>query len=140
MIDAPGFCNSSRLKPGMIGCDSLNTFLLSPQTGPCLYKMRYTHTASGCPVQRDTNLRINPLPNVNISISPTGDQGKFCEIDPDVTLNASPAGGTWTSKVSGVIGGGKFRPSSVPLGERDKWITLTYTYRSEEHTSELQSQ
>ncbi len=128
VIDTTGFCNSARLKPGMIDCDSLNTLLLNPITGPCLYRMRYTHTASGCPVRRDTNLRINPLPNVNISISPTGDKGKFCEIDADVTLNGSPVGGIWTSSVPGVIGGGKFRPTAVPAGERDKWITLTYTY------------
>ncbi|MFM9944077.1 MAG: PKD domain-containing protein, partial [Bacteroidia bacterium] len=128
VIDTAGFKSRNILLPGMMGCDSLNTLLLNLQNGPGLYRMRYTHTASGCPVQRDTNLRINPLPNVNISISPTGDQGKFCEVDPDVTLNATPVGGTWTSSISGVIAGGKFMPGSVPPAERDKWITLTYTY------------
>jgi gliding motility-associated-like protein len=128
VIDAPGFCNSSRLLPGMMGCDSLNTLKLNLINGPCLYKMRYTHTASGCPVQRDTNLRINPLPNVSISITPTGDVGKFCEIDPDVTLNGTPVGGIWSSSIPGVISGGKFKPTSVSAAERDKWITLTYTY------------
>ena len=128
VIDTPGFKSKNFLLPGMMGCDSINTFLLNLQNGPGLYKMRYTHTASGCPVQRDTNLRINALPTVDISISPKGDFGKFCEIDADVTLNASPSGGTWSSSVPGVIGGGKFKPTSVPAGERDKWITLTYYY------------
>ncbi len=128
VINAPGFKDTSFLKPGMVGCDSLNTLSLNLQNGPGLYKLRYIHTASGCPVQRDTNLRINPLPNVNISISPKGDNGKFCQIDPDVTLEASPAGGVWSSSVAGTIGGGYFMPKSVPASERDKWITLTYRY------------
>ena len=128
VIDTPGFKSKNFLQPGMIGCDSLNTLNLSLQNGPGLYRMRYTHTASGCPVQRDTNLRINPLPNVTISISPAGDKGKFCEVDPDVTLNGSPAGGTWSSTVSGAISGGVFRPGAVGSADRDKWFLLTYTY------------
>lgn len=128
VINQAGKKDSSYLKPGMMGCDSLNTLKLSLQNGPGLYRMRYTHTASGCPVQRDTNLRINPLPNVTISISPTGDKGKFCEVDGDVTLNGSPAGGTWSSQVAGAISGGNFRPAAVAPSDRDKWFTLTYTY------------
>ena len=128
VINKPGYKDSSFLMPGMTHCDTLNTLLLSPQTGPGLYWMRYTHTSSGCPVMKDTMLRINPLPNVNISISPNPNANKYCEIDGDVTLNASPAGGTWTSSVNGVIGGGKFRPTVVQAADRDKWITLTYTY------------
>lgn len=128
VVDTTGFKNRNFLLPGMMGCDSLNTLNLSLQNGPGLYRMRYTHTASGCPVQRDTNLRINPLPNVTIGINPQGDKGKFCEIDADVTLEGSPAGGVWSSSVPGVIGGGKFRPTAVSAAERDKWITLTYTY------------
>ena len=61
VIDTAGFKSKFLLLPGVMGCDSLNTFLLNNQNGPGLYRMRYTHTASGCPVQRDTNLRINPL-------------------------------------------------------------------------------
>jgi gliding motility-associated-like protein len=108
--------------------DTLNTNLLNLQNGPGLYKLRYSDVSTGCYIKRDTLIRINPLPNVNIGINPTGDQGKFCEIDPDVTLIASPAGGIWTSSVPGIIGGGKFKPSSVPSASRDQWITLTYTY------------
>ena len=128
VINRAGFRDSSFLKPGMLSCDTLNTLLLSKVNGPGIYWMRYTHTASGCPVQKDTSLRINPLPTVNISITPTGDKGRFCEVDPDVTLNASPAGGVWSSSVPGVIVGGKFSPGAVASNDRDKFITLTYTY------------
>ncbi|NUM32041.1 MAG: gliding motility-associated C-terminal domain-containing protein [Bacteroidetes bacterium] len=128
VINKTGYCDSARLRVGLTAPDTLNTNKLSPQLGPCTYWMRYIHTSSGCPVQKDTMLRINPLPNVNISITPTGNNGRFCEIDPDVTLNASPAGGTWTSSVAGVLGAGVFKPTAVQAADRDKWITLTYTY------------
>ncbi|MCB9252739.1 MAG: gliding motility-associated C-terminal domain-containing protein [Flavobacteriales bacterium] len=128
VIDSNGYRNKNFLQPGMVNCDTLNTLLLNVQNGPGLYWMRYVHTSSGCPVSKDTMLRINPLPNVNISITPNQNQGKYCEIDGDVTLNANPAGGTWSSSVPGVISGGKFKPTSVSAAERDKWITLTYTY------------
>jgi gliding motility-associated-like protein len=135
-ITKPGYANPANLMPGMKGCDTtlsdacdtLNTLLLSPQQGPGLYWMRYRHTASGCPVRKDTMLRINPLPSVTIGISPNPNANRYCEIDGDVNLNANPVGGVWTSSVPGIIGGGKFRPVSVPAAERDKWITLTYTY------------
>ena len=108
--------------------DTLNTNKLSTQNGPGLYKLRYIDVSTGCYIKRDTVIRINPLPKVNISINPTGDKGKFCEIDPDVTLIANPSGGIWTSSVAGVISGGVFKPSKVPPAERDKNIILTYTY------------
>ncbi len=108
--------------------DTLNTNKLSIINGPGLYKLRYTDISTGCYIKKDTVIRINPLPNVTISISPTGDKGKFCEIDPDVTLNASPTGGVWTSSVAGVIFTDKFRPTAVQPTDRDKWFDLTYTY------------
>ncbi|MFM9944464.1 MAG: PKD domain-containing protein [Bacteroidia bacterium] len=130
VIDSSATKSKVFLIPGMDNNngDTLNTNLLSLPNGPGLYKMRYTDLSTGCYIKRDTVLRINPLPNVNISISPAGDKGKFCEVDGDVTLNASPAGGTWTSSIPGVISAGKFKPSSVTALERDKFITLTYTY------------
>lgn len=131
VIDSAGTTKSKSLL--QIGLDknngdTLNTNLLSLQNGPGLYKLRYTDVSTGCYIKRDTFIRINPLPKVTIGITPTGDQGKFCEIDADVTLNASPAGGIWSSSVAGVISGGVFKPSKVPATERDKYITLTYTY------------
>jgi len=110
--------------------DTLDTKKLSTILGPGLYKLRYTDWSSGCYIKRDTLIRINPLPNVNINISPNNNASKYCEIDADVTLNANPAGGLWTSNssVPGILGGGKFKPSLVPPSEMDKWLTLTYTY------------
>lgn len=127
-INKPGFRDSTFLKPGMLGCDTLNTLLLSPQNGPGVYWMRYRHTASGCPVQKDTSLRINPLPNVNISISPNLNKNVYCENEGDVTLTGSPGGGVWTSTVPGALSGNKFKPTAVQAADRDKLITLTYTY------------
>ncbi len=108
--------------------DTLNTSKLNIQNAPGMYKMRYFDISTGCYIKRDTVLIINPLPNVTISLSPSGDKGKFCQIDPDVTLNASPAGGTWSSTVPGIIGGGVFMPKSVGAADRDQWIKLTYSY------------
>lgn len=130
VIDSSGTKSKAFLQPGLDNNngDTLNTNKLSIQNGPGLYKLRYTDVSSGCYIKRDTVIRINPLPKVTISISPTGDQGKFCEIDGDVTLNASPSGGVWSSSVPGIISGGVFKPGSVPSAERDKWLILTYTY------------
>ena len=130
VIDSSATKSKAFLQPGLDNNngDTLNTNKLSVQNGPGLYKLRYSDISSGCYIKRDTVIRINPLPKVTISITPTGDQGKFCEVDPDVTLNASPTGGTWTCPVSGVISGSVFKPGSVPSTERDKWLVLTYTY------------
>jgi len=108
--------------------DTLDTKKLSLINGPGLYKMRYTDLSSGCYIKKDTLIRINPLPTVNIGISPNPNSFQFCEIDGDVNLNASPSGGNWTSSVAGIISGNKFRPNSVTAADRDKWINLTYTY------------
>ncbi|MCB9252569.1 MAG: gliding motility-associated C-terminal domain-containing protein [Flavobacteriales bacterium] len=108
--------------------DTLDTKKLNLISGPGLYKMRYSDVSTGCYIKKDTLLRINPLPSVNISINPNPNQNKYCEVDPDVTLIANPTGGTWTSSVPGTVSGDKFKPGSVPAGERDKWITLTYKY------------
>ncbi len=128
VIDTVGFNSKYFILPGMIGCDSLDTKKLNLQNGTGLYRLRYTTVTNGCFVKRDTNLRLNALPNVKISLSPSGDKGKFCEGDEDVTLNSSPIGGSWSSSVTGIISGGKFEPSAVSPTDRDKWITLTYSY------------
>ena len=130
VVDSTATKSKFFLMPGMDtnNGDTLNTNKLNLQNGPGLYKMRYFDVSSGCYVKRDTVIRINPLPKVTIWLTPAGDSGKFCEVDPDVALNASPTGGTWTSSVAGIISGSLFKPSSVPSTDRDKWITLTYTY------------
>jgi len=131
VINKTGFKDSSFLRPGMMSCDSLNTLLLSPQNGPGVYWLRYRHTASGCPVQKDTSLRINPLPNVTISLSPNKNNSIYCQDEGDVTLNGNPVGGIWSSSpLVGIISGGKFKPSAVQAADRDKKIKLTYYYKN----------
>ena len=131
VIDSSGFTkNKSLLQIGLDknNGDTLDTKKLNLQNGPGIYKLRYVDLSSGCYVKRDTLIRINPLPNVSISLSPNTNGSMYCEVDPDVNLNANPGGGIWTSSVAGIISGGKFKPTAVPPSERDKWITLTYTY------------
>ena len=128
VINTVGFSPKTNIMPGIIGCDSLNTLKLNFQNSPGLYWMSYVHTASGCPVNRDTLLRINPLPTVTIGLNPNSDKGIFCQTEGDISLLASPVGGVWTSSVPGVIAGNKFKPSFVTGSDRDKWIILTYVY------------
>lgn len=128
VINKSGYRDSSNLKIGLRRCDTLNTFYLSLQKGPGLYWMRYTYNSGGCITMKEMELRIYPLPSVSLGLTPNGDGGKFCELDDDVTLNASPAGGIWTSSVAGIISGSKFMPGSVGAADRDKNIFLWYTY------------
>lgn len=128
VISKTGYKDSIYLKPGIKSCDTLNTMLLSLQNGPGLYWMRYVYNSGSCSAMKEMELRIYPLPNVTISASPTGDRGKYCETDGEVTLNSSPAGGTWTSSAAGAISGSVFKPASVSSADRDKWIIFTYTY------------
>ncbi len=130
-IDSAGFSKAKGLL--QVGLDknngdTLDTKKLNLQNGPGLYKMRYIDLSSGCYVKKDTIIQINPLPTVNISVSPNLNSSTYCEVDGDVNLNAAPAGGNWSSTIPGIIGGGKFKPSAVPASERDKWISLSYTY------------
>jgi hypothetical protein len=128
VINKSGYSNPDNLKIGLRSCDTLNTFFLNPQKGNGLYWMRYTYNSGGCIVIKEMKLHINPRPNVSLSLTPNGDGGKYCELDDDVTLNASPAGGTWTSSVAGIISGSTFMPGSVGVADRDKNIFLWYTY------------
>ena len=128
VINKSGYSNPDNLKIGLRSCDTLNTNYLTLQKGPGLYWMRYTYNSGGCITMKEMELRIYPLPSVSLGLTPNGDGGKFCELDDDVTLNASPAGGTWTSSVAGIISGSKFMPGSVGAADRDKNIFLWYTY------------
>ncbi len=44
-------------------------------------------------------------------------------------MNASPAGGVWTSSISSAFKGSMFQPSAVDSAYLDKWVSLTYTYQ-----------
>ena len=102
-----------------LGEDTINTFQV-PATGGRIY-MRYMHVRSGCPTYRDTTLIINPLPTPDIveSVLDLGYPSPpylFCETNDDIGLQATPAGGTWSSPHSGAVVGSNFRPQSSPTG------------------------
>jgi len=115
---------------GGISNNSINTFNSVPMANsnitPNSWKIRYTHTATGCPTFKDTTLRINPLPAINLTpLTPK----RLCETAADVTLNATPAGGAWSSNdPSAIVGGNKFSPSSAALVGNGDIINLYYNY------------
>jgi gliding motility-associated-like protein len=87
------------------------------------YDMRYLHTASGCPIWKDTILVINPLPIISLTKLPA----LLCKSDPEITMSAFPQGGVWTSDRPGSISGNRFTPNSAPAGVSIK-VKYTYTH------------
>jgi gliding motility-associated-like protein len=106
----------TRMPTGSISGDTLDTRKTDP-LGKTYY-MRYLHTASGCPVWKDTTLIINPLPKVN----PTPVPALVCESEAPITLSATPSGGTWSSPQAGVVSAGRFSPATSPTGVPLKMI------------------
>jgi gliding motility-associated-like protein len=100
----------TKFATGAIVGDTIDTKKTTP-LGKTAY-MRYLHTASGCPVWRDTLLTINPLPAVAVTPVPA----LVCETEPAISLNAMPSGGTWSSPQAGVVTGGRFSPQTSPTG------------------------
>jgi len=99
---------------GLTPCSNLfisNDTIYPTKSKPGLYKIRYTHTSTGCPVNRDTLFRIHPLPTVTISKSPNDDI--VCENHSPIDLISFPSGGIWTG--SG-INGNQFIPSQGNIG------------------------
>jgi len=90
--------------------------------------MNYVYTLGGCLVSKEMLLPINPLPNLAVSLSPSGVKGVYCEIDSNVKLKALPAGRIWTANVTGILSYDVFKPILVGASDRDKWIILTYSY------------
>jgi gliding motility-associated-like protein len=106
-------------KGAEIGEDTINT-LLTPATGGKIY-MRYTHIRSGCPTFKDATLIINPLPKPKIDktvldLGYPAPPYLFCETNSDISLSASPAGGSWSSKNPGAVVGNTFKPAASPAG------------------------
>ena len=111
----------TKFAAGAIVGDTLDTRRTTP-AGKTAY-MRYMHTASGCPVWRDTLLTINPLPAVTVTPVPA----LVCETEPPISLSATPSGGTWSSPQTGVVTAGRFTPQSSPAGVPLK-IIYNYTH------------
>ena len=115
---------------GGISNNSINTFNSVPMANanvtPNSWRIRYTHTATGCPTFKDTTLRINPLPDINLTaLTPN----RLCETATDVPLNATPAGGTWSSNdPTAIVGGNNFSPGSASIVGNGDIIKLYYNY------------
>lgn len=122
------FRNPSELG-GISDGDTINTLLSTPLVSssatPNSWRIRYTHTASGCPTFKDTSLIINPLPRLRLDPLFLS----YCESSSDILLRAIPSGATgiWTSTDSiSIVGGNTFSPSSATINGAD--ITLFYNY------------
>ncbi len=116
---------------GISSGDTINTLVSTPLTSasetPNSWVIRYVHTASGCPIYKDTFLRINPLPNLVLNRI----DDRYCDNNSDVLLQATPSGssGIWSaSDPSAILGGNRFSPSSATTKGAE--ITLLYTYSS----------
>lgn len=133
VLSQPGFRNPANL--GGLSGDSLvgqtiNTVdsdpLANANVTPNSWRIRYTHRSSGCPTFKDTVLRINPIPVINLtSFGP-----RYCETysGTPLTLSATPAGGTWTSTdPSAIVGGNTFSPSSATVFGSDIKFYYNYT-------------
>ena len=129
VLDIPTtFRDTSEL--GGITNNSINTLNSTPLANtsvtPNKWRIRYTHTSTGCPTYKDTTLLINPLPNLNLTpLVPN----RLCETAQDVALVATPAGGSWTSNdPTAIVGGNNFSPSSASLIGNGEIIKLYYDY------------
>jgi len=112
---------------GLFG-DSINTLssveLANAGVRPNAWRMRYTHTATGCPAVRDIDLVINPQPEINLTALPT----RICEDQANIPLEATPAGGTWTSSnPPALVGGNVFSPGSATVDGTN--IQFYYDFR-----------
>lgn len=124
--NVPGFRNSGALG-GLTG-DSINTLastaLANENATPNSWRLRYTHTSTGCPATLDTNLRINPLPTINL----TPLVNRICETEANIQLSATPGGGTWTSSdPSALLTGNMFSPSGASVSGTDILFYYDFT-------------
>ena len=130
--DIAGFRKCSEL--GSITGDTINTRsslqLANVSVTPNQWKLRYDHTASGCPAFNEINIRINPLPKIILTnLSPD----KLCETNADVSLDAkaspNPTGGTWsTTDPTGLIGGNTYSPANATI--KGSYVPIYYRYTS----------
>ena len=114
---------------GISSGDTINTLVSTPLTSasetPNSWVIRYVHTASGCPVYKDTFLRINPLPKLVLNKI----DDRYCDNNSDVLLQATPSGssGIWSaSDPSALIGGNSLSPRNATTKGAE--ITVFYTY------------
>lgn len=112
---------------GLLG-DTINTLNSTPLANvnatPNSWLVQYGDSATGCPAFRQTTLRINPLPVLNLTDLPA----RICEDQANVDLQATPAGGTWTSSdPTALVGGSQFSPSSASVFGQEIKFLYNYT-------------
>lgn len=128
VVDEPATYRDT-LDLGGIQHNTINTTnsvpLLDETSVPNAWKIRYTHTSTGCLIFKDTTLRIYPLPRLDITpLSPNN----LCETAPNVALQATPLGGTWSSNdVSAISNNNYFSPSNATM-IGDDTIKFYYQY------------
>ena len=87
-------------------------------TGVGSFIMTYTFGSGTCLTTDNVQITVNPLPIVN-----AGNNLDVCIDAPVMTLNGTPAGGTWSG--TGITNPtGQFNPATAGLGTH----TLTYTF------------
>jgi len=84
------------------------------------YMLKYSHDLTGCLVEKNIPVRVNPIPVVTAT-KPAGTDF-ICITDPDVPLTGNPAGGTWTGQ--GIFGN-SFKPTISGSGGP---FSLRYDY------------
>lgn len=94
-------------------------------------KYAYTDPTSGCSDTVSATVEIWGLPNASFS----GLSASYCEDEPNASLSASPAGGTFSGP--GVSSTGTFTPASANAGSNN---TITYTYTDANGCTDSHSQ
>ncbi len=96
----------------------------SSGSGPHIIEYTYTDN-NGCSDMATTTINVNPSPIVSIQPFNTN----LCTEDNPITLNGSPAGGTW----SGDVNNGAIFPSLLGVGS----YSVTYSFTNAEGCSDM---
>lgn len=109
--------NNTSIGLGASGNGSINPFVATNTTAsPIVSTVTVTPTASGCTGTASTfTITVNPGPAVTFTAPTT-----VCVYSSNVTLSASPAGGTFSGTG---VSGTTFNPSTAGVGSQ----TITYT-------------
>lgn len=117
-IDAPDIILSPTPTGGTwSGTNITNSGAFSPTTAGT-FALIYTYGLGNCQIQDTILATVNPLPLVDAGADFTS-----CADAPDVVLNGSPTGGTW-SGTGIIVSSGDFSPSNASNGVH----TLLYSY------------
>lgn len=125
-INEPGFRNVNDL--GGLKGDTVTPMSSVPLANfnatPSHFYLRYEYiNSASCYARNDTAIKINPLPDVNVT--PLDDA--YCETSPDVALQATPGGGTWTSSDPGARSGSNTNFAGA-IKDQTVWYYYNYSH------------